>query len=101
MMASVALVMAQGALGEVDGMSAVFDRALDMATTSFQASHMRFWLGSVYARACRLTGRSDDLRGIGAAVGRLGTRRARSRVRQSGIPARQRRIGPRRSRRAR
>jgi DNA-binding CsgD family transcriptional regulator/tetratricopeptide (TPR) repeat protein len=31
-----------------------------MATTSFQASHLRFWLGSVYARACRLTGRLDD-----------------------------------------
>ena len=61
MMASVALVMATGALGEVDGMSAVFRRALDMATKSFEASHMRFWLGSVYARACRLTGRLDDL----------------------------------------
>ena len=31
-----------------------------MATTSFQASHMRFWFGSVYARACRLTGRIDE-----------------------------------------
>lgn len=61
MIASVALVTAKGALGEVDGMSAVFDRALDMAATSFQASHMRFWFGSVYARACRLTGRLDDL----------------------------------------
>lgn len=61
MMASLALVMSQGALGEVDDMFAVFHRALDMATNSFQVSHMRFWLGSVYARACRLTGRLDDL----------------------------------------
>ena len=61
MMASLALVMAQGALGEVGDMSAVFHRALDMATNSFQVSHMRFWLGSVYARACRLTGRLDEL----------------------------------------
>ena len=60
MMASVALVMSGGALGEVDGMPEVFGRALEMATSSFQASHMRFWLGSVYARACRLTGRLDD-----------------------------------------
>jgi len=28
--------------------------------TSFQASHMRFWFGAVYARACRLTGRIDE-----------------------------------------
>jgi DNA-binding CsgD family transcriptional regulator len=61
MMASLALVMAEGALGDVGDMSAVFHRALDMATSSFQVSHMRFWLGSVYARACRLTGRLDDL----------------------------------------
>jgi DNA-binding CsgD family transcriptional regulator len=61
MMASLALVMSQGALGEVGDMSGVFHRALDMATSSFQVSHMRFWLGSVYARACRLTGRLEDL----------------------------------------
>jgi DNA-binding CsgD family transcriptional regulator/tetratricopeptide (TPR) repeat protein len=60
MMASLALVMSQGALGEIDGSSTVFHRALQMATNSFQASHMRFWLGGVYARACRLTGRLDD-----------------------------------------
>ncbi|MGH3641333.1 MAG: LuxR C-terminal-related transcriptional regulator [Mycobacterium sp.] len=60
MMASVALVMAEGALGEIDGVSDVFYRALEMATSSFQASHLRFWLGSVYARACRLTGRLGD-----------------------------------------
>ena len=45
MMASVALVMALGALGEDDDLTPVADRALDMATTSFQASHMRFWFG--------------------------------------------------------
>lgn len=60
MMASLALVMSQGARGEIDDLSVVFYRALEMATSSFQASHMRFWLGSVYARACRLTGRLDD-----------------------------------------
>jgi DNA-binding CsgD family transcriptional regulator/tetratricopeptide (TPR) repeat protein len=60
MMASLALVMAQGALGDTDDLSFAFYRALDMATMSFQASHMRFWLGSVYARACRLTGRLDE-----------------------------------------
>ena len=60
MMASIALVMALGALGEDDDLNAVAGRALAMATTSFQASHMRFWFGSVYARACRLTGRIDE-----------------------------------------
>ena len=60
MMASIALVMALGALGEEDELSAVADRALEMANTSFQASHMRFWFGSVYARACRLTGRIEE-----------------------------------------
>jgi ATP/maltotriose-dependent transcriptional regulator MalT len=60
MMASVALIMAQGALGRVDDITEVADEALHRAMTSFQASHMRFWFGSVYARACRLTGRIDD-----------------------------------------
>lgn len=60
MMASVALTMAMGALGRVDDLSAVADDALDRATTSFQASPMRFWYAGVYARACRLTGRIDE-----------------------------------------
>jgi DNA-binding CsgD family transcriptional regulator len=57
MMASVALTMAMGALGHVNGLAAVADDALQRATTSFLASPMRFWFGGVYARACRLTGR--------------------------------------------
>lgn len=61
MMASVALIMAQGALGRVDGITDVAAEALHSAITSFQASHMRFWFGSVYARACRLTGRIDEV----------------------------------------
>lgn len=60
MMASVALVMALGARGEVDDLTGEAERALHRATTSFQASHMRFWFGSVHARACRLTGRVED-----------------------------------------
>jgi DNA-binding CsgD family transcriptional regulator len=60
MMASVALTMALGALGRGDELSAVAQDALERAFTSFQASHMRFWFGSVYARACRLTGRTDE-----------------------------------------
>jgi DNA-binding CsgD family transcriptional regulator len=60
MMASVALIMAMGALGQVDDLGAVSEEALRRATTSFQASHMRFWFGAVYGRACRLTGRIDE-----------------------------------------
>jgi DNA-binding CsgD family transcriptional regulator/tetratricopeptide (TPR) repeat protein len=60
MLASVALVMALGALGEVDDITEVADQALDRAIASFQASHMRFWFAGVYARACRLTGRIDE-----------------------------------------
>jgi len=60
MMASVALIMAQGALGRIDDITEVADEALHRAITSFQASHMRFWFGSVYARACRLTGSIDE-----------------------------------------
>jgi DNA-binding CsgD family transcriptional regulator/tetratricopeptide (TPR) repeat protein len=60
MMASVALTMAMGALGDVDELDAVADRALERAATSFQASHMRFWFGGVHARACRLTGRIPE-----------------------------------------
>jgi DNA-binding CsgD family transcriptional regulator/tetratricopeptide (TPR) repeat protein len=60
MMASLALVMGMGALGDVDDMTDVAAGALRRAHTSFQASHMRFWFGSVYARACRLTGRIDE-----------------------------------------
>ena len=60
MMASLALIMAMGALGEVDELGGVAEQALRRATTSFQASHMRFWFGAVYGRACRLTGRIDE-----------------------------------------
>lgn len=60
MMASVALTMALGALGRTDELTAVAESALNRAMTSFQASHMRFWFASVYARACRLTGRIDE-----------------------------------------
>lgn len=60
MMASVALTMALGALGKIDDLSAVADEALCRATTSFQASPMRFWFAGVYARACRLTGQITD-----------------------------------------
>jgi DNA-binding CsgD family transcriptional regulator len=60
MMASLALIMAMGALGEVDKLAGVAEQALQRATTSFQASHMRFWFGAVYGRACRLNGRIDE-----------------------------------------
>ncbi|MDT5092868.1 MAG: hypothetical protein QOH60_2231 [Mycobacterium sp.] len=60
MLASLALTMAMGALGDVDGLVEVADTALRRATTSFQASPMRFWYAGVYARACRLTGRIEE-----------------------------------------
>lgn len=60
MMASLALIMAMGALGEVDDLAAVAEQSLRRATTSFEASHMRFWFGAVYGRACRLTGRVGE-----------------------------------------
>jgi DNA-binding CsgD family transcriptional regulator len=60
MMASFALTMALGALGQVDELAGVAERTLERASTSFQTSHMRFWYGGVYARACRLTGRIDE-----------------------------------------
>ncbi|SPM40079.1 ATP-, maltotriose-and DNA-dependent transcriptional regulator MalT, partial [Mycobacterium numidiamassiliense] len=60
MMASLALIMAMGALGEVDELARVAEQALRRATTSFQASHMRYWFGAVYGRACRLTGQIDE-----------------------------------------
>lgn len=60
MMASLAWIMAMGALGQVDELAKVAEAALRRATTSFQASHMRFWFGAVYGRACRLTGRIDE-----------------------------------------
>ena len=63
MMASLALIMAMGALGQVDELAAVAEQALRRATTSFQASHMRFWFAAVYGRACRLTGRIDEFVG--------------------------------------
>jgi DNA-binding CsgD family transcriptional regulator len=60
MAASHALIMAMGALGQVDELAGVAEQALRRATTSFQASHTRFWFGAVYGRACRLTGRIDE-----------------------------------------
>jgi len=60
MLASVALTIAEGALGRMDDITDVVEQAIDRAITSFQASPMRFWYGAVYARACRLTGRVDE-----------------------------------------
>lgn len=60
MIASVAMMMASGALGHADEITPVAQRALDRASTSYETSHMRFWFGGVYARACRLTGRIDE-----------------------------------------
>lgn len=60
MMASFALAMSLGALGRGDELTAVAERAVDRASTSFQTAHLRFWFGGVYARACRLTGRIED-----------------------------------------
>ncbi|OBH57304.1 LuxR C-terminal-related transcriptional regulator [Mycobacterium sp. E2479] len=60
MMASLALIMAMGALGQVDELADLAEQTLRRAMTSFQASHMRFWFGAVYGRACRLTGRIDE-----------------------------------------
>jgi DNA-binding CsgD family transcriptional regulator len=60
MMASLALIMAMGALGQVDDLAYVAEQTLRRATTSFEASHLRFWFGAVYGRACRLTGRIDE-----------------------------------------
>ncbi|SRX95011.1 transcriptional regulator [Rhodococcus jostii RHA1] [Mycobacterium shimoidei] len=60
MMASVALVMAMGALGHVDDLTVVAEQAINRAITAFESSPTRFWFGAVYARACRLTGRIDE-----------------------------------------
>jgi DNA-binding NarL/FixJ family response regulator len=60
MLASIALTMAQGALGRLDDITDVVVEAIDRAIRSFQASIMRFWFGAVYARACRLNGRIDE-----------------------------------------
>lgn len=60
MMASFALTMALGALGQADELTSVAEETLKRASTSFQTSHMRFWYGGVYARACRLNGRIDE-----------------------------------------
>jgi len=60
MLAAVALIMASGALGHGDAITPVARAALDRATNSFETSHMRFWFGGVYARACRLTGRIEE-----------------------------------------
>jgi DNA-binding CsgD family transcriptional regulator len=71
MLASVALLMACGALGHADDIGQVARAALDRATHSYEASHMRFWFGGVYARACRLTGRIEECRGAAAQLSAL------------------------------
>jgi hypothetical protein len=95
MMASLALIMAMGALGEVDDLAGVAEQALRRATTSFQASHMRFWFGAVYGRACRLTG-YRRMRQHGKATSRLGPRHPWPGLCESGLPAGERGPGPRR-----
>lgn len=71
MLASVALLMACGALGHADDIAAVGRAALDRAASSYEASHMRFWFGGVYARACRLTGRIEQSRAAAARLSAL------------------------------
>lgn len=71
MLASVALLMACGALGHADDIGQVALAALDRASTSYEASHMRFWFGGVYARACRLTGRIEACRTAAATLSAL------------------------------
>ncbi|MBX8689671.1 LuxR family transcriptional regulator [Mycobacterium sp. 20091114027_K0903767] len=61
MMASIALMMAFGALGHVDDIGAVAEQAIERANTSFESSPMRFWFGAVHGRACRLTGRIEEI----------------------------------------
>ena len=68
MLASVALIMACGALGHADQITPVAKAALDRATNSYETSHMRFWFGGVYARACRLTGRIQECHDSVAAI---------------------------------
>jgi DNA-binding CsgD family transcriptional regulator/tetratricopeptide (TPR) repeat protein len=60
MMASIALMMALGALGHVDEITVAAEQAILRATTSFESSPIRFWFGAVHGRACRLTGRIDE-----------------------------------------
>jgi ATP/maltotriose-dependent transcriptional regulator MalT len=60
MLASIALTIAEGALGRTDDITDVVAEAIDRAINSSQASPMRFWYGGVYARACRLSGRIDE-----------------------------------------
>lgn len=62
MLAAVAMMMACGALGHAADITPVGRAALDRATSSYEASHMRFWFAGVYARACRLTGLIEDCR---------------------------------------
>ena len=57
MLASVALMMACGALGRAEDITPAARAALERAADSHETAHMRFWFGGVYARACRLTGR--------------------------------------------
>ncbi|MET0705206.1 MAG: LuxR C-terminal-related transcriptional regulator [Mycobacterium sp.] len=71
MLASVALVMACGALGHADDIGTVVRAAFDRAADSYEASHVRFWFGGVYARACRLTGRIEECRGAAATLSAL------------------------------
>ncbi len=71
MLASVALLMACGALGHADDIGQVALAALDRASTSYEASHMRFWFGGVYARACRLTGRIEQCHSAAARLSAL------------------------------
>ncbi|MDF3340652.1 LuxR C-terminal-related transcriptional regulator [Mycolicibacterium septicum] len=66
MMASIALMMAFGALGHVDDINTVAEQAIARANTSFESSPMRFWFGAVHGRACRLTGRVDDVTAMAA-----------------------------------
>ncbi|WP_319448149.1 MULTISPECIES: AAA family ATPase [unclassified Mycobacterium] len=57
LLATLAFMMACGALGHTEDLTPVARAGLDRATNSYESAHFRFWAGGVYARACRLTGR--------------------------------------------
>ena len=68
LMAVLALVMSEGALGGTADVIPQAYEAIERATGSYETAGMRFWFGGVYLRACRLNGLIEECQRATAAL---------------------------------
>jgi DNA-binding CsgD family transcriptional regulator len=62
LMATAAIVMSSGSIGDIDKADQYARRGYERAASSWQTAHLQFWLAAIHARACRVAGRIEHCR---------------------------------------